>query len=254
MASRKCARVTAVFNQAGGVGKSSVTVNLGYALSRRKRRVLLIDLDPQASLSMFLGGETQDPGETALGVLSRSGATLPHPLAVHGMDLIPSAYELAMIEFEPAGVDPDALRHAIAAVADRYDHILVDCPPSLATLSYVALRSAARVLVPVQCQYKALRGTDLLLHTLDRIRTQAPPGPSIAAFVPTMYDARNAQDRMSLEALRQRLSDLAPVTTPIPRATAVADAAAAHEPLAVYSPKHPILAVFDSIAHLLEKP
>ena len=246
-------QVIAMFNQAGGVGKSSVTMNLGYSLAQRNRRTLLVDLDPQASLTLFMGLEPSEVQPTIYESLLQD-----EPLAIHadlyGMDLVPANIRLSGAELELVMADMRDMRlkEAIKSARKTYDFILIDCPPSLGILSYISLVAASYVLVPIQTQYKAFCGTEMLLSTVARVRSRANRTLKIAGFIPTMYTTRNSQDIRALEAIQQQMAEFGKVFAPIPRATAFADAAEAHLPLALYSPRHPSLVVLDDIAAHLE--
>ncbi len=249
-------QVIALFNQAGGVGKSSVTMNLGYSLVQRDRRVLLVDLDPQSSLTLFMGLEPSELKRTIYESLLED-----KPLAIHadvyGMDLVPANIRLSGAELELVTADmrDTRLKDALQPVQKNYDFVLIDCPPSLGILSYISLVAANYVLVPIQTQYKAFCGTEMLLSTVARVRSRANRTLKIAGFVPTMYTARNSQDVRALEAIQQQMAEFGKIFAPIVRATAFADAAEAHQPLALYSPRHPSLEILDTIAtHLTTLP
>ncbi|MCS6811977.1 MAG: AAA family ATPase [Cyanobacteria bacterium] len=246
-------RVIALFNQAGGVGKSSVTMNLGYSLAQHDRRVLLVDLDPQASLTLFMGLEPSELQQTIYESLLEDKELAIHS-NLHGMDLVPANIRLSGAELELVTADMRDLRlkEALRPAQKHYDFILVDCPPSLGILSYISLVAAHYVLVPIQTQYKAFCGTEMLLSTVARVRSRANRTLKIAGFIPTMYTARNSQDVRALEAIQQQMAEFGTVFAPIVRATAFADAAEAHQPLAIYSPRHPSLEIFDDIATYLE--
>ncbi|HEY9750112.1 MAG TPA: ParA family protein [Allocoleopsis sp.] len=247
-------QIIAVFNQAGGVGKSTLTMNLGYQLAQRKKqKVLLIDMDPQGSLTLFMGLEPSELKETIYESLMEDRPLEPHSL--HGMDLVPANINLSGAELELVMADARdfRLQEALKPVRDRYHYILIDCPPSLGLLSYISLVAATHILVPIQTQYKAFCGTELLFKTVARVKKRTNPKLQIAGFVPTMYASQNSQDKRALQAITEQMSPVAKVFEPIVRATALADAAEDHVPLLLYSAKHPALEVLNQIAKHLEK-
>jgi chromosome partitioning protein len=246
-------KVIALFNQAGGVCKTTLTLNLGYHLHLLKQRVLIIDLDPQASLTTFMGLEASELEQTVAEAILENQ---PFPIHsnLHGLDLIPSNLSLSAAELKLTSVmsREGRLRRALTPILDQYDFILIDCPPSLGILSVLALAGATHVLIPVQTHYKAYKGTELLLETIRQVREHVNPDLAIAGVVPTLHVANAAQDKLILESIQQQLSGLGRVYPPIPRATAFADAVMAHLPLALYQPKHPSVKVLTEIATGLE--
>ncbi len=249
----KVSRIIALFNQSGGVGKTTLTMNLGYHLSQRSNRVLLVDMDPQASLTTFMG---LDPVELTKTVYEAVVGEEPLPIhsKIHGMDVAPSNINLSAAELElvAALMREMRLKDALAPIAEHYDLILIDCPPSLGILSVLSLVAATHVLVPIQTQFKAFQGTDLLLKTILGLRSRANRHLAFAGFIPTMYDGRTAQETRTFKAIQDQLSPLAQVYPPIPRTITFADASEARLPLAVSNPKHPAVAVMEKIAAGLE--
>lgn len=250
MAAPAPAIIGAIFNQAGGTGKSTVALHLGSALARRGRRVLLVDLDPQASLTLFCGLDPQDldPAQTTAATLLE-GAPLRHVSVEAGLELAPGGVALAEAELG-GSADPDLFARAMEALRADFDTILIDCPPTLGFLSVAALSAADTLLVPVETQYKAFRGADLLVDTVARIREQRNPRLRIRAFLPTRFDARQGQDRQVLASMQAGLAAVAPIWEPIPRAVAYADASIAGKPLFAIQPRHPHLAIWDRLAIL----
>ena len=249
-------KIIALFNQAGGVCKTSLAMNVGYQLGQRHHRVLLVDLDPQASLTTFMGLEPHELEETiADAVLDEDDESLPVHTNLHGVHLCPSNITLSAAELQLASVmaRETRLRQALAPVQHNYDFILIDCPPSLGVLSILGLTAATHVLVPIQTHFKAFKGTELLLNTIKQVKRRVNPSLAIAGFVPTLYQSTASQDHTILEALNEQLSPLATVFDPIPRATAFADAAMSLQPLAIYAPKHPGVSALNAIASGLEE-
>ncbi|MCY7272193.1 MAG: AAA family ATPase [Phormidesmis sp. CAN_BIN44] len=247
------AKVIALFNQSGGVGKSTLTMNVGYQLIQKGHRVLLIDMDPQGSLSFFMGLEPSDLDQTMYDAIIND-----QPIPIHadlkGLDLAPTNIRLSGAEIELVNADLRDFRfkEAITPLQEKYDFILVDCPPSLGLLSYITLVGSDYVLIPIQTQYKAFCGTELLLNTITRVKSRPNRQLKIAGFVPTMFSSRNSQDIRALSAIQEQLSSIGKVFDPIPRATAYADAAESHLALALYDPKHSSICVLNDIATYLE--
>ena len=252
-------KIIVLFNQAGGVAKSTTTQNLGYHLSLRQHNVLLVDIDPQASLTSFMGFEPSELETTiydALMLQDEEEKPLPIHKNLHSMDLLPANIELANAEQELIFAELRELRltHVLQSVRDDYDFILIDCPPSLGILSHISLVAATHVLVPIQCQFKALKGTDSLLKTVARVRRRLNRQLKIAGFLPTMYQTSNSLDNRTLESITQQLGEITTIFPPMPRATAVAEAAEFGKPLALCPNKHKLtLQLFDQLAIAMEK-
>ena len=244
-------RIIALFNQAGGVAKSTLTMNLGYQLAQLQHRVLLVDIDPQASLTKFMG---LIPKELSSTVADAIVEELPLPIheAIHDMDLAPANRILSGAEMQlvNASLRDFRLKEALEPLLAEYDFILIDCPPSLGLLSFISLVAATHVLVPIETHMKAFEGTDELLQTLNSVK-KANKKLSIAGFVPTRYAKSNSADVRTLGAIQEQLSSWGKVFPPVPRATAFVDATEEREPLAVYAPKHPAVALLDKIARSL---
>lgn len=238
------AKIFSVFNQAGGVGKTTLSMNLGYELSQRGKRILLLDFDPQGSLTIFMGLEPESLSATMYDYLMKSyptsAAILP---SLHGMDLLPANIGLGMAEMElvVAPMRESKLKKVLAPILESYDLILIDCLPSLGMLSYLSLVTSDCVLVPIDCEFKSYRGTDLLLQTVENVKGEANPGLSVFGFVPTKYSKAKTQHKRSLGAMNQYLSMIAPVFEPIPNAIAFADASEQGQPLATYDRRHEAL-------------
>jgi chromosome partitioning protein len=252
-------KVIALFNQAGGVAKSTTTQNLGYHLGTRKQRVLLVDIDPQASLTSFMGLEPSELDKTIYEALVPPEETedelLPILKNLSGLDLVPANILLANAEQELIFAELRELRlqQILTPLRDNYDFILIDCPPSLGILSHISLVAATHILVPIQCQFKALKGTDSLLKTIARVRKRLNPQLQLAGFLPTMYQASNSLDNRTLESIQEQLSSIATIFPPMPRATAVAEAAEMGKPLALCPNKHKrTLELFEELAEAME--
>lgn len=247
------ASILALFNQSGGVGKTTLTQNIGYHLSQLGRKVLLVDDDPQGSLTVFMGLEPSELKKTLYDAVVKE-EELEIITGLFGMDLVPSNISLSTAEMELVGAIMGELRlnQALESVKDNYDFILIDCPPSLGILSIMSLVAATHVLVPIQTEFKALKGTELLLTTIVKTLKVANKKLKIAGFIPTMYDARTAQGENSLKAIYEQLSKVGTVLPTIPRATDFANASQTQKPLALYNPKHPAVGLLQEIAKTLD--
>ena len=246
-------RIIALFNQAGGVAKTTLTQNLGYHLSQREQHVLLIDLDPQASLTKFMGLTPKQLEQTLYNALVEQ-YPLPIHSNIHGIDLVPANRKLSGVDTELIN-DPMrflCLKDALETAIPNYDFILLDCPPSLGFLSSISLIAATHVLVPIETHLKAYEGTDELLETIKNIKEKPNRQLKIAGFVPTRYAKSNSADVRALAAINENMQAWGKVFPPIPRATAFVDASEERSPLAIYEAKHPAVAILEQIAQFLE--
>lgn len=231
-------------------------MNLGYHLAERQHHVLLIDIDmdPQASLTTFMGLDPVELTQTVYEAIVGEHS-LPIYYKIHGMDVAPSNINLSAAELELVStlMREMRLKNVIAPLLKDYEFILIDCPPSLGILTVISLVAATHVLVPIQCQFKAFQGTDLLLNTVARLRRAVNPTLAFAGFIPTMYDARTAQESRTYQAIEEQLTPLGTVFEPIPRAIAFPDASEERLPLALSKPKHPAVPILQKIVDHLER-
>lgn len=250
---RSVTKILSFFNQAGGTGKTTLAMNLGYALSRLGHNVLLVDMDPQSSLTIFMGIFSHEVAATvSQSILERE--PLPILCGIHKMDLVPSNLSLsaADVQLATAIAKETRLRRAISSIETNYDYILIDCPPTLGVLSIISLVASTHILIPMQTQYKSFVGLDLLLGTINELRVEGvAPNLKIAGVIPNLHD-RTSQSKEILEAVTEQFSGLAPIFPPIQKAVAFADASMNHVPLEVYDRKHPAISVLHSIAESLE--
>lgn len=227
-------KTATLFNHAGGAGKTSITLNAGYELARSGLRVLLIDLDPQANLTTWLGVEDAELHQTVHPVATE-GRALPQPREVHGLALIPSRVDLALAEaIMPGRIGAElALRRALQAVADRYDVVLIDSPPSVGKLAALGALASDTLIVPIPTRNKGINALPGLAAVMDMYHSLRPD-LEIALYVPTLYDARRGHDRDMLGLIRTQLS---PVADPLPQRESVwMDSGLAGVPVGAYAP------------------
>jgi len=230
-------RVLAVANQKGGVGKTTTTVNLATALAATRKKVLIIDLDPQGNASTGLGIERNARHRTTydllLGEAALEEAILP--TIVPGLSVVPSSVDLAGAELELIDLPEREFRlqAAVRRAELRFDYVLIDCPPALGLLTLNALCAADAVLVPLQCEYYALEGLSHLVRTIDRVKRAFNPILEIQGVVLTMYDRRNNLSDMVAADVREHFGDKV-YRTVIPRNVRVSEAPSHGKPVLVY--------------------
>ncbi|GLU45877.1 ParA family protein [Nocardiopsis ansamitocini] len=230
------ARVVALCNQKGGVGKTTTTINLGAAIAEFGRRVLLVDFDPQGALSVGLG--RLDPREldlTVYNLLMQRDVTVEDVLlktSIEGLDLIPSNIDLSAAEVQLVGevAREQMLGRALAPVINDYDVVLIDCQPSLGLLTVNALTAAHGVIVPLECEFFALRGVALLMDTIQKVQERLNEDLVIDGFLGTMYDPRTLHAREVLATIIDGFGDKV-YNTVINRTIRFPDATVAGEPI-----------------------
>ena len=187
-------RIISIANQKGGVGKTTTAVNLAAALVESQRRVLLVDMDPQGNATMASGVDKRDIGASSTEVLfGEASAEQAILRAAEGYDLLPTNIDLTAAELRlmDAPNRERRLKDALAPVRERYDYILIDCPPSLSLLTLNALAASDGVLVPMQCEYFALEGLSALVDTIEALKLKLNPALEIEGVLRTMFDVRN---------------------------------------------------------------
>ena len=229
------ARIVAICNQKGGVGKTTTTINLGAALAEQGRRVLLVDFDPQGALSVGLGIQPHDIDNTVYNLLMERDVKARDVLfhtAVPGMDLLPSNIDLSGAEVQlvhEVGREY-VLGGVLKDVAPEYDYIMIDCQPSLGLLTINALACANSVLIPLECEYFAMRGVALLMETIDKVQQRLNPRLQIDGLLGTMYDSRTLHTREVLGSIVNGFGDKV-FHTVINRTVRFPDATVAGEPI-----------------------
>ena len=234
------ARIVAICNQKGGVGKTTTTINLGAALAEQGRRVLLVDFDPQGALSVGLGIQPHELESTVYNLLMERGVQVADTVIktnVAGMDLLPSNIDLSGAEVQlvhEVGRE-FVLGGVLEQVSGEYDIVLIDCQPSLGLLTVNALACSDGVLVPLECEYFAMRGVALLMETIDKVSSRLNPKLDIDGLLATMYDARTLHSREVLARVVAGFGDKV-FHTVINRTVRFPDATVAGEPITSFDP------------------
>jgi chromosome partitioning protein len=220
-------RILAITNQKGGVGKTTTGVNLAASLAAARRRVLLVDLDPQGNATMGSGVDKRTMQATVYQVLlgTHSIAEVRVRAEDGGYDLVPANRDLAGAEVELVAMEhrETQLKDALAAVAADYDFILIDCPPALNLLTVNGLTAAQAVMIPMQCEYYALEGLSDLVQTIKKVRAHLNPGLEIEGLLRTMFDPRNTLAQQVSAQLVEHFGDKV-YRTVIPRNVRLAEA------------------------------
>lgn len=233
-------RVIAIANQKGGVGKTTTTINLSACLAEAGKRVLTIDMDPQGNTTSGLGLDKDAAENTIYEVLiGESSLTdcIQHT-EIDKLDVVPSNVNLSGAEIELIGIEEKEyiLRKQVKEIEDRYDFVLIDCPPALSMLTVNALTTATSVIVPIQCEYYALEGLSQLIYTINLVKERLNEDLEIEGVVFTMYDSRTNLSLQVVENVKENLHQHI-YKTIIPRNVRLAEAPSFGQPITLYDPK-----------------
>ena len=233
-------RIIAVANQKGGVGKTTTSINLSACIAAKGKKVLVIDIDPQGNTTSGYGIEKNELENTIyeliLGDCSIEDCIIKDIMP--NISILPSNVNLAAAEIEMIGVEKKEfiLRNEVDWIKDRYDFIIIDCPPSLSFLTVNAMTTADSVLVPIQCEYYALEGLSQLIHTVNLVKERLNPELEMEGVVFTMYDSRTNLSAQVVENVKSHLSQKI-YNTVIPRNIRLAEAPSYGKPINMYDPK-----------------
>lgn len=248
------AKIIALCNQKGGVGKTTTSINLGAVLAECGRRTLLIDFDPQGALSSGLGIRAHDVTTIYDLMIDRK---IPITEAIQrtnipGLDAVPANIDLSAAEVNLIGevAREHILSMVLKPIVQEYSVILIDCQPSLGVLAVNALTASHGVIVPLECEYFALRGVALLLETIEKVRERLNPALRLEGILPTMFDARTLHAREVLERVNEGFTNQV-LQTIIKRTVKLPDASVAGEPLITFDPSHPVTQAYRQLAREL---
>lgn len=246
-------KIIAIANQKGGVGKTTTAINLGGALAQIGKRVLCLDLDPQANLTVGLGIDINSVERNIANVLVDPDVSLEsiiRPSKTRNVDVVPATLELSSAEvelFNAIGREM-ALRDKVTpAIAQRYDYILIDCPPTLGLLTLNALVASDGVIIPVQTQYYALKGVAALLRIIKTVQARLNPNLKVYGLLPTFYDSRTILARDMLDSLKD-LGDHQVFATVIRQSVKIGEAPTAGLPITEYDKKSDAAKAFVDLA------
>lgn len=247
-------QIISVANQKGGVGKTTTTINLGVALSQMRKKVLLVDLDPQGSLSAGIGIKVGEPEFTTYDVLMNNDLSINRavtPVQAY-LDIIPADNDLAAAEIEliPEIRREMVLRRAIGPLKGWYDYVLIDCPPSLSLLTVNALCASTGVIVPMQSEFFSMRVIQMLLDSIHRTRDRLNPSLELLGILVTMYTTGTTHSREVVDEMRAQYGDKV-FEIVIHKSIRFAEASVAHKAIVEYSGEHKGARAYKKLASTL---
>ncbi len=239
MSSTGDATIVAIANQKGGVGKSTTAINLGAGLALQGERILLVDLDPQGNTSSGLGIDRGSIELSTYDVLIDDVALedVIEPTSVRDLYIVPATIELAGAEIELVSLFSREMRlaNALKSILDRYDFVLIDCPPSLGLLTINGLSAANEVAIPIQCEYYALEGVSQLIRNIQLVQQSLNPQLEVEGVILTMFDGRTTLSADVVEQVRQHFGETT-YKTIIPRTVRLSEAPSYGEPIEAFDP------------------
>ena len=249
------ARVIAMCNQKGGVGKTTTTINLGAALAEYGRRVLIVDFDPQGALSAGFGANPHELDLTVYNVMMDRKVDIKDvilPTGVENIDLLPANIDLSAAEVQLVNevAREQVLASALRKVRDEYDVILIDCQPSLGLLTVNALTASDGVIIPLICEFFALRAVALLVDSIEKVQDRLNPDLEIVGVLATMFDARTIHSKEVLARIVDAFGDKV-FDTVIKRTVKFPDASVSAEPILSYASSHPGAEAYRQVAREL---
>ena len=249
------ARIIAMCNQKGGVGKTTTTINLGAALAEYGRKVLLVDFDPQGALSVGLGINPHELDRTVYTLLMDRATDVRDVVrgtSIANLDLLPANIDLSAAEVQLVGevAREMVLARVLRPIADDYDVVLIDCQPSLGLLTVNALTAAHGVVIPLECEFFALRGVALLVETIEKVQDRLNPRLQVDGILATMFDSRTLHSREVVARVVEAFGDRV-FHTVIARTVKFPDASVAAEPITSYASAHPGAEAYRQLAREL---
>lgn len=245
-------KAIAIFNQKGGVGKTTTNINLGACLALKGKKILILDIDPQGNTTSGIGIQKRTLDYTVYDLLIEDDFDTRKAIlhtGVEGLDIIPASVDLAGAEIELVHIEgrERRLRKAIDKVRHLYDYIFIDCPPSLGLLTINSLTAVESVLVPIQCEFYALEGVSQLVNTIELVRKNLNPGLSIEGVILSMFDGRTNLSIQVVQEVKKYFGDKV-YSTVIPRNVRLAEAPSFGMPIMQYDPRSRGAAAYNDFA------